>query len=39
LTLTARPDQTNQDVKKWVSPRTLTTVVNLKNLSLIQLTN
>ena len=38
-TLTARPDQTNQDVKKWVSPRTLTTVVNLKNLSLIQLTN
>ena len=39
LTLTARPDQTNQDVKKWVSPRTFTTVVNLKNLSLIQLTN
>ena len=39
LTLTARPDQTNQDVKKWISPRTLTTVVNLKNLSLIQLTN
>ena len=39
LTLTARPDQTNQDVKKWVSPRTLTTVVSLKNLSLIQLTN
>jgi type IV pilus assembly protein PilW len=39
LTLTARPDQTNQDVKKWVSPRTLTTVVNLRNLSLIQLTN
>jgi prepilin-type N-terminal cleavage/methylation domain-containing protein len=39
LTLTARPDQTNQDVKKWVSPRTLTTVVNLKNLSLIQLKN
>jgi prepilin-type N-terminal cleavage/methylation domain-containing protein len=39
LTLTARPDQTNQDIKKWVSPRTLTTVVNFKNLSLIQLTN
>jgi prepilin-type N-terminal cleavage/methylation domain-containing protein len=37
LTLTARPDQTNQDVKKWISPRTLTTVVNLKNLSLVQL--
>jgi type IV pilus assembly protein PilW len=39
VTLTARPDQANQDVKKWVSPRTLTTVVNLKNLSLIQLKN
>ena len=39
LTLTARPDQTNQDVKKWVSPRTLTTVVGLKNLSLVQLNN
>jgi prepilin-type N-terminal cleavage/methylation domain-containing protein len=37
LTLTGRPDQTNQDVKKWVSPRTFTSVVNLKNLSLIKL--
>jgi prepilin-type N-terminal cleavage/methylation domain-containing protein len=38
-TLSAKPDQTNQDVKKWVSPRTLTTTVNLKNLCLIKLVN
>ena len=37
VTLTARPDQTNEDVKKMVSPRTLTTIVNLKNKSLIKL--
>jgi type IV pilus assembly protein PilW len=38
-TLSAKPDQTNQDVKKWISPRTLTTTVNLKNLCLIKLVN
>jgi Tfp pilus assembly protein PilW len=39
LNFAARPNQTNQDVKGWVSPRTLTTVVGLRNLSLIQLNN
>ncbi len=29
--LTAKPDQTNPDVKEWVSPRTLTTAVTLRN--------
>lgn len=37
VTLTARPDQMNEDVKKWVSPRTLTTTANLKNKSLVKL--
>jgi type IV pilus assembly protein PilW len=30
--LTANPDQTNPDVKDWVSPRTLTSAVTLRNL-------
>ena len=34
--LTARPDQTNQDVKKMVSPRTLESKVTLRNLCLIR---
>jgi len=29
--LTAKPDQTNTDVKNWVSPRTLTSAVTLRN--------
>ena len=32
IALTANPDQTNPDVKKWVSPRTLTSTVTLRNL-------
>jgi type II secretory pathway component PulJ len=36
VTLSAKPDQTNEDVKKWVSPRTLTTIVELKNQTLIK---
>ncbi len=31
VTLTAKPDQTNPDVEKWVSPRTLATTVALRN--------
>jgi type IV pilus assembly protein PilW len=31
--LTANPDQTNPDVKKMVSPRTLTSAVTIRNLS------
>jgi len=31
VTLTAKPDQTNPDVKKIVSPRTLTSAVTLRN--------
>ena len=31
VTLTAKPDQTNPDVKEWVSPRTLITTVALRN--------
>jgi type IV pilus assembly protein PilW len=31
--LTANPDQTNPDVKNWVSPRTLTSAVTIRNLS------
>jgi len=31
VTLTAKPDQTNPDVRKMVSPRTLTSVVTLRN--------
>lgn len=34
LTLTAKPDQTNPDVIKWVSPRTLTSAVTIRNLCL-----
>lgn len=36
VTLSARPDQTNEDVRKMVSPRTLTSIINLKNKSLIK---
>jgi type IV pilus assembly protein PilW len=32
VTLTGRPDQTNPDVRKSVSPRTLTSAVTLRNL-------
>lgn len=32
VNLTARPDQTNQDVKNLVSPRTLNSMVTLRNL-------
>jgi len=31
VVLTANPDQTNPDVKNWVSPRTLTSAVTLRN--------
>jgi len=31
IVLTAKPDQTNPDVKNWVSPRTLTSAVTLRN--------
>jgi len=31
VVLTANPDQTNPDVKNWVSPRTLTSTVTLRN--------
>jgi hypothetical protein len=31
VVLTAKPDQTNPDVKNWVSPRTLTSTVTLRN--------
>jgi len=31
VVLTAKPDQTNPDVKNWVSPRTLTSAVTLRN--------
>lgn len=31
VTLTAKPDQTNPDVKNWISPRTLTSAVTLRN--------
>ena len=34
VTLTGRPDQTNTDVSKVVSPRTLVSAVTLRNLSL-----
>jgi Tfp pilus assembly protein PilW len=34
VTLTGRPDQTNVDVSKVVSPRTLVSAVTLRNLSL-----
>jgi type IV pilus assembly protein PilW len=34
VTLTARPDQTNTDVKAMVSPRTLTSAVMFRNLSM-----
>jgi type IV pilus assembly protein PilW len=34
ILLTAKPDQTNPDVKKWVSPRTLTSTVALRNQAL-----
>ena len=33
VVLTANPDQTNPDVKNWVSPRTLTSAVTLRNQS------
>ncbi len=36
VTLSARPDQTNEDVRKMISPRTLTAIVNLRNKSLIK---
>jgi len=32
VVLTANPDQTNPDVKNWVSPRTLTSSVAIRNL-------
>ncbi len=31
IVLTAKPDQSNPDVRNWVSPRTLTSVVTLRN--------
>ncbi len=31
VVLTGNPDQTNPDVKKWVSPRTLNSIVTLRN--------
>jgi type IV pilus assembly protein PilW len=31
VVLTANPDQTNPDVKNWVSPRTLTSAVTIRN--------
>jgi uncharacterized lipoprotein YajG len=31
VTLTGKPDQTNPDVKNWVSPRTLNSTVSLRN--------
>jgi Tfp pilus assembly protein PilW len=31
VTLTGKPDQTKPDVKDWVSPRTLTSAVTLRN--------
>jgi prepilin-type N-terminal cleavage/methylation domain-containing protein len=31
VTLTGKPDQTKPDVKEWVSPRTLTSAVTLRN--------
>jgi prepilin-type N-terminal cleavage/methylation domain-containing protein len=34
--LTARPDQTNPDVKEMVSPRSLESIVTLRNLNLIR---
>ncbi|OGP90893.1 MAG: hypothetical protein A2157_05475 [Deltaproteobacteria bacterium RBG_16_47_11] len=34
VVLTAKPDQTNPDVKNWVSPRTLESIVALRNLAL-----
>lgn len=34
IVLTAKPDQTNPDVKNWVSPRTLTSAVTIRNLNL-----
>jgi type IV pilus assembly protein PilW len=36
LRLTARPDQTNTDVQKTVSPRSLESIVTLRNLFLIR---
>jgi type IV pilus assembly protein PilW len=34
--LTANPDQTNPDVKNWVSPRKLTSAVTLRNLCFVK---
>jgi prepilin-type N-terminal cleavage/methylation domain-containing protein len=34
VNLTARPDQTNQDVKNLISPRTLSSIMTLRNLCL-----
>ena len=34
VNLTAIPDQTNPDVKNWISPRTLTSAVTIRNLCL-----
>jgi len=31
VTITGKPDQTNPDVKNWISPRTLNTTVSLRN--------
>jgi prepilin-type N-terminal cleavage/methylation domain-containing protein len=36
VNLTARPDQTNQDVKNLISPRTLNSIVTLRNLCLVK---
>jgi type IV pilus assembly protein PilW len=32
VVLTAKPDQTNPDVKNWISPRTLNSAVTIRNL-------
>jgi prepilin-type N-terminal cleavage/methylation domain-containing protein len=36
VTLTAKPDQTNPDVKNWISPRTLNSIVSLRNQSFMK---
>ncbi len=36
VVLTAKPDQTNPDVKDWISPRTLTSAVTLRNLCFVK---
>ncbi len=36
VVLRAKPDQTNPDVKDWISPRTLTSAVTLRNLCFVK---